>query len=281
MRKTVFKWLLLISLFAYVAVMTVWARGEAEQHACKGFEVDIESSASVDSVTERGVCEELLRYPKKIKGVPLTQLNTLDVKRYLSRLSNFESVECTVTTDGKLKVTVVPMIPEIRVFDGSDSYYINKDGKRIESKASFFVDVPVVRGHFSKHFPATGVLPVSRFILNDPVLSQLVGMIEAKDADNIMLVPRIQGHVVNFGDTSRLEEKRKALLTFYRKVMPYKGWNVYDTISVKFRGQIVASRRDKTPNVHGLSYHEDEDLEEATLPTEAVANDTQNGGTVN
>jgi len=274
MRKTLLKWLLLIFLIVYITGVTIWANGEAMLHTCKGFEVSIKSATSADSVTERGVYEELLRYPKKITGVPLEKLNTLEIKRYLSRLSNFEDVECTLTTDNKLKVTIVPMIPEIRVFDGPDSYYINKDGKRIESKASFFVNVPVVKGKFTKSFPPRHILPVTRFVQNDPVLRQLVGMTDVRDADNIILVPRIHGHVINFGDTSRLEEKRKALITFYRKVMPYKGWEEYDTISVKFRGQIVASRRDKTPNVHGLRYDEEEDLEEATLPIDITGTTT-------
>lgn len=268
MRKTLMKWLLLIFLFAYVTAVTVWAHGEASRHACKGFEVEIKSVSKADSVTERGVTEELMKYPRKIKGVPMAAVNTLDLERYLSKMSNFEDVECTLTTDGFLRVTIVPMVPEIRVFDGPDSYYINKDGKRIESKASFFVDVPVVKGTFTTSFTPRDVLPVTRFVQNDPVLRQLVAMTEARDADNIILVPRIHGHVVNFGDTTRLEEKRKALLAFYRKVMPYKGWWEYDTLSLKFRGQIVASRRDKTPSVHGLQYEEEEDLEEATLPVD-------------
>lgn len=262
------KWLLLVFLFAYVTAVTVWAHGEALRHACKGFEVEIKSVSKADSVTERGVTEELMKYPRKIKGVPMAAVNTLDLERYLSKMSNFEDVECTLTTDGFLRVTIVPMVPEIRVFDGPDSYYINKDGKRIESKASFFVDVPVVKGTFTTSFTPRDVLPVTRFVQNDPVLRQLVAMTEARDADNIILVPRIHGHVVNFGDTTRLEEKRKALLAFYRKVMPYKGWWEYDTLSLKFRGQIVASRRDKTPSVHGLQYEEEEDLEEATLPVD-------------
>ena len=53
----------------------------------------------------------------------------------------------------------------------------------------------------------------------------------------------------------------------YHKVMPYKGWDEYDTISVRFRGQIVATRRDKTLLNHGPATDDNEvDPEEATLP---------------
>lgn len=266
MRKTLLKWLLLTTLFAYVACVTVWAHGEAAKHSCKGIDVQIALTSSADSVTIHGVKEELKRFPKKIIGIPVTRVNTLEIEEYLSGFSNFERVECSLSTDGMLNVSVVPMIPEIRVFDGNSSYYINKDGKKIDSKANFFVDVPVVCGRFTEKFPPSSVLPVTRFVQNDPVLRQLVGMVEAKDDDNIILVPRIHGHVVNFGDTLRLGDKRRALLTFYRKVIPYRGWQEYDTISVKFKNQVVATRRNKDRNLHSLPYEEEVDLEEATLP---------------
>lgn len=266
MRKTIFKWLILTSLLAYITSITIWAREEAAKLTCTGIEVNISSAGKADSVTINGVRQEFAKFPKKILGTPVPKLNTRDIEHYLSAYSNFEDVECSLSTTGKLKVEIIPMIPELRVFDGSSSYYINKDGKRIESKPNFFVDVPVVVGNFTTSFTPRSILSVSRFIQNDPVLRHLVGMIEVKDADNIILVPRIHGHVINLGDTTDLPNKRQAILTMYRKVMPYKGWDTYDTISVKFKRQIVATRRNKTLNLHSLPVEEDVDPEEATLP---------------
>lgn len=268
MRKTLLKWFLLICLFAYMTAICVWAHGEAARNSCRGVEITILGDSHAGAVTEAGVKEELKPFREKIRGVPLERVNTREIERYLGGFSNFESVECSLTTDGILQVGIVPMVPEIRVFTKDGSYYINKDGKQIESKPNFFVDVPVVSGDFSDSFPARDILPVTRFIGSDPVLSQLVSMVRVNDRDNIILIPRIKGHVVNLGDTTRLAEKRKALLTFYRKVMPYKGWETYDTVSVRFRGQVVASRRDKTRAVHGTDWEDDIDPEEATLPTE-------------
>lgn len=266
MLKTIFKWLILTSLFAYITCMAIWAHGEAAKLVCTGIEINIESEARADSITFKGVRQELAKFPKKIIGSQLTDINTRDIEKYLSANSNFENVECALTTSGKLKVGIIPMIPELRVFEENTSYYINKDGKRIESKPNFFVDVPVVTGRFSADFSPRNLIGVSRFIQADPILRNLVGMIEVIDAENIILVPRIHGHVINLGDTTRLKEKRQALVTMYRKVMPYKGWDMYDTISVKFRNQIVATRRDKARNLHSLPVEEDVDPEEATLP---------------
>ena len=103
----------------------------------------------------------------------------------------------------------------------------------------------MVCGNFTSSFTPKDALPLVKYIDSDPKLANLTGMIVARDSRNLILVPRIKGHVVNFGDTTRMKEKSHNLFLFYRKVMPHKGWMEYDTVSVKFRDQIVATRRDK------------------------------------
>ena len=266
MIKKLLTWILLAVLVAYVIAAAVWARGEAQKNICRGINVEIVKTESPDSVTNKGVLSEIKRYPKKIVGQQISSIDTRDFMNYLKGFPQFEDVVCNFTTDGRLRVKVTPMVPEIRVFEDSVSYYINKDGKKLLSKPSFFVDVPVVSGKFNDKFKAADLLPVTRFIASDPTLDGLVGMIYADSPDNIILVPRIHGHVINFGDTTRLKEKRDALLAIYRKVLPYKGWEEYDTISVKYRGQIVASRRNKASLHPQLVEFDEPDMEEATLP---------------
>lgn len=266
MAKQVLKWVLLIGLLAYVTVMTVWARQEASTHVCRGIDVMLTTNHPADSTTRAGIINELRQYPRKITGAQLNTINTLDIEKFLSSLNAFEKVDCALGADSKLKVIVTPMIPEIRVFDpNGSSFYVNKDGKRITSNAEFFVDVPVVIGHFTSDFPARDVIPLVKFIHDDPDLSHLISGVKVADRNNILLMPRISGHIINFGDTSNQAAKRKAILTAYRDIMPRKGWNEYDTISVKFKGQIVATRRNKVIIDHGAILDEEIDLEEATL----------------
>lgn len=266
MIKKILSWFLLSLLVAYVVAAAVWARGEAMKNRCKSIRIEIAETSSADSVTKKGVMAEIGRYPKKLVGERIPVIDTRGFEEYLKSCPQFEDVVCNFTTDGDLIVRVLPMVPELRVFEDSLSYYINKDGKKMNSKASFYVDVPVVSGNFNSDFTAKDLLPVTRFIENDDALRSLIGMVHADDAENILLIPRIQGHVVNFGDTTRLAEKRDALLAMYRKVMPYKGWNEYDTISVKFKGQVVATRRQKGNRYTVVADDDGIDMEEYTLP---------------
>ena len=272
MWKTVVKWVLLCGLFAYVVAMFIWSRAEASRHKCTGIEVVIDGHSQVGSVTEQSVKDLVKEYPEMIVGQPIHSVNTHAIAEYLRNFNNFESVDCMITTQGHLKVKVTPMVPAIRVFDGSTSYYVNKDGKTMAALPGFHVDVPLVSGRFTNTFRPEGLLPVVNFLRRDSLLSNVVGMIVVRDPENIILVPRVKGHVINLGDTSRLAEKRKAILTAYRSILPYKGWETYDTISVKFKGQIVATRHDKTPLYPVAVVEDDQDAEEASLQAHEASN---------
>lgn len=266
MIKLILKWLILLALLSYIAIASMWAIDYAEQQTLDDIVINIDKNYPTKFVTKEGVAQKLGKTADKIKHTPIAELNIEKLERQLSQDNSFENVECYITSDNKLQIDIVPMIPEIRVFspDGK-SYYINKDGKRIDTGNEFFMDVPVVTGNFDQKFPAKNILPVTRHIAADDYLKNLITMIEVKSATNILLYPCIKGQVINIGDTTELTKKFDNLTLFYRKVMNHKGWETYDTISVKFRNQIVATRRDKSKKIHSIEVDDSVNIDEQSL----------------
>lgn len=250
MKKTVGKWLILLILLSYTAIAGIWADQKADSIKCTGFTPVIHSSAPASFVTTEGIFSQLDDLVLNYGNYSISEINTDSLERYFSSINNFEKVECVKMNDGKIYLNIVPMIPEIRIFSDTLSYYINKDGKQIDAIAEYFVDVPVVKGKFNDSFRAADILPVTRQISKDSLMKNLITMIVADSKNNIILVPRIKGHVINIGDTCDLPSKFRNIKLMYEKVIPYKGWEAYDTISVKFKNQIVASRKDKSKRHH-------------------------------
>lgn len=267
MWKTIVKSLVCVLLLCYVAFAFAFVRHDNAMRECRGIDLRIVGTSIPDSVMRHGVKSQLSRYPHKLIGEKLGDINLTQLEKYLSDFSNFESVECSFDPDSRLRITVTPIKAEVRVFDDMGcSYYINRYGKTIVSDAEFFLDVPVLIApeKYKEYIP--GALTVIRYATGDPDISPLIDSYKIDGPNDILIIPRINGHVINFGDSTRLSEKKNALLTAYREILPYKGWNTYDTISVKFKNQIVASRRDKSISDHGTPEDDGEDLEEATLP---------------
>lgn len=279
-RQTLLKWLLLIALLAYAGWAASWALGKASQRMCQGIEVEIDNASPISvGMSAESVKSELGKLGAGYSRIPLRSINTDSLERHLDGVNNFEHVECYINSQGKLCLLVSPMVPVARVFTSDDSYYINRDGKRIDARPEYYVDVPIVTGNFTRTLPASLSLPVVNRVAADSVLRSLVTMIVYKSPRNILLVPRVRGHVVNMGDTSRLDEKFANLLLFYRKVMPVKGWNYYDTISLKYKGQVVCTRRNKSLPDHG-SVTDYDDSEEAEIPLEDLAPASVSGAPV-
>ncbi len=267
MSRTLIKWLSLIALLAYACLMAAWAASQVHTRPCAGLRVEVVPSAEGAPMflSPKAVERELGDIPARAKGTPLSAINTDALEKHLMKVNNFESVECVITSDGYLLVRVVPIVPEARIFTPAGTYYINKEGKRLDAHAEYFVNLPVVRGDFTTKMPAKWALPVVRKVQQDSLLHDLVSMIDYRSPSNIILIPRIRGHVINLGDTGRLDEKIANLRLFYRRVMPHKGWGVYDTISVKYKGQVVATRANKTRAVHSTHFDDpDPDPEEAS-----------------
>lgn len=286
MWKTILKVLICVLLIGYVSVAFALARLENSRRTCAGIDLRIEGSSIPDSVMRQGVNSQLRKYKHKIQGEKIGNINLQQLEDYLSAFSNFESVECSFNPDSRLRITITPIKPEVRVFasDGS-SFYINRYGKRIDADAEFYIDVPVLLVSQTGRDHIAAALPVIRYVNSDSELKSLIAAYKVDGPHDVILIPRIHGHVVNFGDSTRLDDKRSAILAAYRQVLPVKGWNMYDTISVKFKNQIVATRRDKVISNHGMVEEEGEDLEEATLPevtesntTTKADNDQQNNG---
>lgn len=272
LRQTLLKWLLLVALLAYAGWAASWAVGKANRRLCQGIDVEIDNASPISSgMSAESVKLELGKLGKNYARTPLSAINTDSLERRLDGVNNFEHVECYINSEGKLCLKVVPMVPVARIFTNDDSYYINRDGKRIGARPEYYVNVPIVSGNFTSSVPARRALPVVNRVAADSVLRSLVTMIVYKSPRNILLVPRIRGHIINLGDTTRLDEKFANLLLFYRKVMPVKGWNYYDTISVKYKGQVVCTRRNKMLPEHGPGDTEFDDSEEADIPLEDLA----------
>ena len=243
--KTVLRCIISIVLIAYIIVAVAWSRMQASAALCSGVEIVVNDSVRSRFVTGKEIAREIGDLPVYADSTLLSSINIDSIERILSKIDKIEDVNCVVTTGGKIRISVNPLQPVARVFDGTGSYYINKIGKRISATARYHSDVPVITGHFDSVFQPKDLLSLVNYLSNDSAWNSLVTYIKAENPRNIILIPLIHGHVINIGDMNNLDNKFYRLTRAYKEVLPVKGWDYYDTLSVKWRGQLVATRRAK------------------------------------
>lgn len=261
--------MILVLMAAMLLWGIFWARSKAADELCRRVEVTIDNADSTRFVTPEGVIAELARLGFKVVGKPMWQIDATRIEQALMRSEYLEKAECVKAHQGVLIIRASQLVPVLRVFDGDNSYYVNRYGKHMSATASYHADVPVVQGHFTDSYPATRLLPIVQYVESDSLLRSLVTMYTMRDSDNIYIVPAIYGHVVNMGSATDFEAKFRKLKLFYRKVLPAKGWENYDTISVKWDHQVVATRRTKAVKVE-MNYDSAYDEPEPDLQTISI-----------
>ena len=264
---------ILIVLAAALVIGTLWARDKSRGEQCTGIEVEVINADSTSFVTPQGVLNDLKGQGIKLVGKRMGDIDASDIEEALRLSPYLENADIVKCQDGKILIRVSQLVPVFRVFDGESSYYVNRAGKHMTATNFYHSDVPVVQGHFTRKFPPTRLLPLIDYVEKDSLLHSLVTMFIVRDTNNIILVPDISGHVINIGNVTGLDNKFAKLKLFYNKVMPKRGWNTFDTISVKWNHQVVATRRTKAvPQVMDFDPDDDEqapDIETMTIGTAA------------
>lgn len=264
-------------LVAYIGVAVVMANQQSARDKCRGYDIRIlQDDGSRDFVTQAEVRRLLKEWSLDDTDRPASSIDLQKIEDHLSGVVNIESAMVQRMPDNTIRLTVMPMIPVARVFDfKGNSYYINRDGKRLTANARYHIDVPVISGNFdSIHSPAS-LIPLVERLHYDPQWNAITSqvMVDPHTRD-VILVPLIRGHVVNLGDTSGIPDKLTRVMTMYRKVMPVKGWEYYDTISVKWAGQVVATRRAKSIPEPAIRFDQEGDIEEEDINSMLVATDS-------
>lgn len=234
-------------LLLYTVFAIALTRAEKRMSLYSGIDIEVADSVGTGFVTAADVDRSLGGLRAICAREPRGKINTLALERRLQAMPSVESASVTQLNNGRLRLTVRPLIPVLRVLDGDSSYYVNAAGKTISSDLGNFVDVPVIVGHFKSGKDVARMVPMFSYIHQHPDCDALVSSVSVSPRGDIIIVPAVAGHVINMGDTSRVEDKFNRLRRFYSEVMPVKGWQYFDTLSVKYNGRIVATRADKRP----------------------------------
>lgn len=236
---------LTVVLVAYLCVMLPMTHAAARNDMFSGLRIMVHDTAHTGFVNAADIDSELQDLSTRIKKTRRKDLNTLKIENRLRASDKIEDVHVTALANGELCVDVVPMRPVARVFDSSGSYYINRIGKRIGADARYHADVPVISGNVGSPADVAKLLPMFDFIRNHPQYDALVTQVVIDPGGDIIVVPSVAGHVINLGDTSMIADKMERLGRFYHDVANVRGWEYYDSLSVKWRGRLVATRATK------------------------------------
>lgn len=248
----------LLYTFAIVVFLMVslnFTQKEARQIVCTGIEINIVDSSTNWFIRDDEILAKLNGLKKNIKGVPIGQVNTLEIEQLLRNNAMAKSVEAYTTTDGILNIDIRQRQPIVRVFDAwGRTYYIDREGVVVSTSANYTSHVLVASGKFERFVRAGQVVADSAGVLTDIYQvakyigehsfwkAQIEQLFVRADGD-LELIPRVGAHQIVLGDATDLDRKFRHLRTLYKKGFSYTGWNHYSVINLKYNNQIICTKK--------------------------------------
>lgn len=149
---------------------------------------------------------------------------------------------------GNLQVKVVQSKPIARLFiDGKKDRYIDAEGNILPINARHTARVPLLETDFEFSWESNlnesnygeEIFELLSFIESDEFWkAQIAGLLIKKNGE-VDLFPQVTKQTVEFGMPQDIDRKFSKLMTFYKEILPKKGWNAYDRVNLKFENQII------------------------------------------
>lgn len=220
-----------------------------------GWEIEILNSENRVHLLEEGKLSDFIHellndsvYTYKISEFPVGMLNTkLNDHPYVAEARIF------VSKTGLLKVECLPNYPAARVIPArSESYFVDYYGNIMPLSEDVQLRLPVVRGRVpdinsereEDILKLEEIGALARIIGKSEFMTVLTDQILITALGDFVLIPSVGSEKIELGSFERMEDKIMDTEEFYSQVVAQTGWNVYEKISLKYEGQVVATRRD-------------------------------------
>ncbi|ADY50722.1 hypothetical protein Pedsa_0136 [Pseudopedobacter saltans DSM 12145] len=253
-KRVLFVFLWLISLSGLIVLMS-FINVKKSATTCKEVKVILPGN---QFFLERAEVDQILASKNGL--LVGRRLDNIDLQRLEDRLRANPFVEyANVFADmnGTVQAEIVQRTPILRVFNiAGQSYYVDQKGFKIPISSRFTANVIAVNGDIKEGFSGEvdtvrtqlvkDLYQLADFVSKDTTWNNLFVQFYVNEKKDIELIPRVGKHTIILGDASDLKDKFRRLMVFYKKAIPFVGWDAYSTINLKFTGQVVCVKSDST-----------------------------------
>ena len=225
---------------------------------CNSVEAIIADSLERKFVSEGDIRDWMEDYGTYL-GLRLDSVDLCRVEAVIDGKSAVRKSEAWLTDDGVLHVSVTQREPVVRFQGASGGFYADADGFLFPLQLRHTVRVPVVDGalplKLGKDFkgePETeeeqqwvlSMLDLVRYLGERKEWNDIVGQITVQKDGNLVLIPRVGSERFVFGTPTDIDAKFSRIRKYYESVAPAQE-NPYQTVDVRFDGQIVCRKDNK------------------------------------
>jgi len=227
----------IILVVATAAILIISAVEKKEDDNVSNVFVNIEplenGKTLIDSVDVMTTIERSFGF--KLESQKIGLVNIERVERVMEDEPFVKDAEVFMDTKNRVHISISQREPILRIIDkDSNNFYLDTEGQKMPLSKHYTARVLVATGEITPHEP-NYMIASKGHILKD--LYYLTQYIRANDFWNSMVE---QVHVKK---SEFILNKFRRLRKFYEEGMSRVGWRKYNTIDVRFDGQVVGKQK--------------------------------------
>ncbi len=251
---------ILIWLFiaGYLIIILGFVGKEQSRVSYSGMEIIIYDSLNLKFVDKAYIISLIQSVAPELSGKSIENIGLQSIENKISLVKTIRNAEVYFTVRGKLIVEVYQRNPVVRIIDRmGHGFYLDEEGYIIPLSRNFSSHVLVVNGHIGEDcIKATNIkdqgkgmdllrdiFDMVQYIQTDEFWRAQILQIYVNDEQEFELVPRVGAHIIEFGPADDIVTKFEKLWLLYDEGFRNKGWNQYDRINLKYRNQVVCTKR--------------------------------------
>lgn len=250
----------IVILVAGTIFLLAFTDQEYQRGTYKSFRIEVLNPSEEAMITLEEIRELIVKNFGEIEGSPMAAINLIELEAKVLSNPYVSSCEVFQIIGGGLVLKARVREPLVRIINQDDKqYYLDYAGCAMPLNPAHPSHVLIANGLISDHYvsldkserPLTSfadssvlhqVFPVAYYISKDKFLKSFIDQIYINENKEIELVPKIGSQHIIFGNAVDAYEKLENLKTFYQKVMSRMDWNVYKSINLKYKNQVVCSK---------------------------------------
>jgi len=241
-----------VLLLGVVAIFLFGFAGKRrDERACSAVIVHLENEDKVQFISQDYILGMLGgKDSSMLIGVHNSSLNCRKLEAHVKAdvYVKRASVYCDMAGNVHAKVKQMEPIARIIVPSGPD-VYIDVDGKLFPQARDYAARVLVVHSEgrdlsgliqdFSKSAEGLQILEFMRAVAGDQFWRAMIAEVVINGQGELTLYPQVGSQVIEFGKADDYLTKLGKLRSFYKLIIPAKGWERYKKIKLQFEHQIV------------------------------------------
>ncbi|MEO9802858.1 MAG: cell division protein FtsQ [Reichenbachiella sp.] len=181
-----------------------------------------------------------------------SDFGSLNLKELENRIESHQFVnkaQAYIDLEGNMSIEVTQNRPIARVVvNNAPDYYVSVDGDVLPESEHYTARVVLMHidndswidgENIKNSQQGQEVYELLNFISQDEFWSAQIAAIRIENNQEVVLEPQVTKQEIMFGKPEDIDNKFKKLMIFYKQILPYKGWNSYTSVNLKFKNQIV------------------------------------------